>query len=74
MSTTMDAATAVPAAGGSEMARASLLRRLARDKVAGAAAIILTIVVLVRASRPGARQRLGAPAALGRPYMREDRG
>ncbi len=35
---------------------------------------ILTILVLVLASRPGARQRLGAPAALGKPYLREDRG
>ena len=52
MSTTMDAATAVPAAGGSEMARASLLRRLSRDKVAGAAAIILTVVVLAAIFAP----------------------
>ena len=43
MSTTMDAAVAAPT---SEMVRASLLRRLVRDKVAGAAALILTIVVL----------------------------
>jgi general nucleoside transport system permease protein len=35
---------------------------------------LFTIIVLVLATRPGARQRLGAPAALGRPYMREDRG
>ena len=46
MSTTMDAATAVPASGGSEMARASLLRRLARDKVAAVAAVTLVVVVL----------------------------
>ena len=46
MSTTMDAATAVPASGGSELARASLLRRLARDKVAAVAAVTLVVVVL----------------------------
>ena len=46
MSTTMDAATAVPASGGSEMARASLLRRLARDKVTAVAAVTLVVVVL----------------------------
>lgn len=46
MSTTMDVATAVPAAAGSEMERASLLRRLARDKVAAVAAITLVLMVL----------------------------
>lgn len=52
MSTTMDAAPAVAAAGGSEMARASLLRRLARDKVAAAAALVLTVVVLAAIFAP----------------------
>jgi len=47
MSTTMDAAPAVPAAGGSsEMARPSVMRRIMRDKVAGGAALLLTIVVV----------------------------
>ncbi len=35
---------------------------------------LFTILVLVLATRPGARHRLGAPAALGLPYQREDRG
>ena len=35
---------------------------------------LFTIVVLVLATRPGARHRLGAPAALGLPYQREERG
>jgi simple sugar transport system permease protein len=34
---------------------------------------IATIVVLVLVSASGARRRLGAPAALGTPYVREDR-
>jgi general nucleoside transport system permease protein len=34
---------------------------------------IATIVVLVLVSASGARRRLGAPAALGVPYVREDR-
>jgi ABC-type dipeptide/oligopeptide/nickel transport system permease subunit len=46
MSTTMDVATAVPAASGSEMARPSVMRRIVRDKVAGGAALVLTTVVL----------------------------
>lgn len=46
MSTTMDVATAVPAAGETEMARASLLRRLARDKVAAVAGVTLVTIVL----------------------------
>jgi hypothetical protein len=33
----------------------------------------MTIVVLVLASASGARRRLGAPAALGVPYVREER-
>jgi general nucleoside transport system permease protein len=35
---------------------------------------LFTIVVLVLATRPSSRRRLGAPAALGLPYRREDRG
>jgi simple sugar transport system permease protein len=35
---------------------------------------LFTILVLVLATRPGARHRLGAPAALGLPYQREERG
>jgi ABC-type dipeptide/oligopeptide/nickel transport system permease subunit len=46
MSTTMDAAPAAPAAGESEMARASLLRRLLRDKVAAVAAVTLVTIVV----------------------------
>jgi ABC-type dipeptide/oligopeptide/nickel transport system permease subunit len=46
MSTTMDAAPAAPAAGGSEMARASLLRRLMRDKVAAVASVTLVVIVV----------------------------
>jgi len=47
MSTTMDAVPAAPAAGGSsEMARPSVIRRIMRDKVAGGAALVLTIVVV----------------------------
>jgi simple sugar transport system permease protein len=34
---------------------------------------LMTIVVLVLASTAGARRRLGAPAALGAPYVREER-
>jgi simple sugar transport system permease protein len=34
---------------------------------------VMTIVVLVVVSRAGARRRLGAPAALGTPYVREER-
>jgi simple sugar transport system permease protein len=34
---------------------------------------LMTIVVLVLASQSGARRRLGAPAALGAPYVREER-
>ena len=34
---------------------------------------VMTIVVLVVASATGARRRLGAPAALGTPYVREER-
>jgi ABC-type uncharacterized transport system permease subunit len=33
---------------------------------------VATIVVLVLVSWRGARRRLGAPAALGVPYVRED--
>ena len=54
MSTTMDTATAsgavVPTAG--EMGRASLLRRLLRDRVAGGAALTLTAIVLAAAFAP----------------------
>ena len=35
---------------------------------------IFTIIVLLIASRGTARKRLGAPAALGLPYVREERG
>jgi simple sugar transport system permease protein len=34
---------------------------------------VMTIVVLVLVSTRGARRRLGAPAALGLPYVREER-
>jgi simple sugar transport system permease protein len=34
---------------------------------------VMTIVVLVVVSTAGVRRRLGAPAALGRPYAREER-
>jgi simple sugar transport system permease protein len=34
---------------------------------------VMTIVVLVAVSSAGARRRLGAPAALGTPYVREER-
>ena len=34
---------------------------------------VMTIVVLVVASATGARRRLGAPGALGIPYVREER-
>jgi simple sugar transport system permease protein len=34
---------------------------------------VMTILVLVAVSSAGARRRLGAPAALGRPYAREER-
>ena len=46
MSTTINAAPAAPAAASSEMSRPSVLRRIMRDRVAGAAAIILTVVVV----------------------------
>jgi ABC-type uncharacterized transport system permease subunit len=35
---------------------------------------LFTILVLVLATRESARRRIGAPAALGRPYVREERG
>ena len=35
---------------------------------------LFTIAVLVLATREAARRRLGGPAALGRPYAREERG
>jgi len=35
---------------------------------------LFTIIVLVLATRETARRRIGAPAALGRPYVREERG
>lgn len=35
---------------------------------------LFTILVLVFATRPSARRKMGAPAALGVPYQREDRG
>ena len=34
---------------------------------------VMTVVVLVLVSTAGARRRLGAPAALGIPYVREER-
>jgi len=34
----------------------------------------LTIIVLVAVSREALRKRLGAPAALGTPYIRGERG
>jgi simple sugar transport system permease protein len=34
---------------------------------------LFTILVLVLASGEAARRRIGAPAALGRPYLREER-
>ena len=34
---------------------------------------VMTVLVLVAVSSAGARRRLGAPAALGRPYVREER-
>src|SRR5207302_3100814 len=34
---------------------------------------VMTVVVLVLVSSAGARRRLGAPAALGTPYVREER-
>lgn len=34
---------------------------------------VMTVVVLVLASASGARRRLGAPASLGTPYVREER-
>jgi hypothetical protein len=33
----------------------------------------MTILVLVIVSTSGAKRRLGAPAALGEPYVREER-
>ena len=33
-----------------------------------------TIIVLIIGSRAAMRRRLGAPAALGTPYVREERG
>ncbi len=35
---------------------------------------LLTIIALVIGSRAAARKRLGAPAALGVPYVRGERG
>lgn len=35
---------------------------------------LLTVLVLVLATGEGARRRIGAPSALGRPYLREERG
>jgi general nucleoside transport system permease protein len=35
---------------------------------------LFTILVLVVSARQAMRQRLGAPAALGQPYVREERG
>ena len=35
---------------------------------------LFTIAVLLIATRESARRRIGAPAALGRPYLREERG
>ena len=35
---------------------------------------LFTILVLILASRETSRHRFGAPAALGRPYLREERG
>ncbi|MGH2534804.1 MAG: ABC transporter permease [Thermomicrobiales bacterium] len=35
---------------------------------------LFTIAVLVIATRESARRRIGAPAALGRPYVREEKG
>jgi ABC-type dipeptide/oligopeptide/nickel transport system permease subunit len=46
MSTTINAAPAAPAAASSEMSRPSVLHRIMRDRVAGAAATILTVVVV----------------------------
>jgi ABC-type uncharacterized transport system permease subunit len=40
---------------------------------ANALPYVMTIVVLVLASASGARRRLGAPASLGVPYVREER-
>ena len=34
---------------------------------------VMTVIVLVLVSTAGARRRLGAPAALGTPYVREER-
>jgi len=46
MSTTINAAPAAPDTASSEMSRPSVLRRIMRDRVAGAAATILTVVVV----------------------------
>ena len=46
MSTTINAAPAAPAAASAEMSRPSVLHRIMRDRVAGAAATILTVVVV----------------------------
>jgi simple sugar transport system permease protein len=35
---------------------------------------LFTIIVLIIGSREAMRKRVGAPAALGTPYVREDRG
>lgn len=48
----MSAVVNAAAAGGSEMARATLWRRLARDKVATGAALTLTVVVLAAVFAP----------------------
>jgi simple sugar transport system permease protein len=34
---------------------------------------VMTVLVLVAVSSAGARRRLGAPKALGLPYVREER-
>ena len=35
---------------------------------------LMVILVVIVGSREAARKRLGAPAALGRPYVRGERG
>jgi ABC-type uncharacterized transport system permease subunit len=35
---------------------------------------LFTIFVLIIGSRAAMRRRIGAPAALGQPYVREERG
>ena len=46
---------------------------LNRPKVLNALPYVVTIVVLVLVSSGLGRKRLGAPAALGVPYVREER-